>query len=284
MHGRDNGEIEGTAVVLSAGYFGFYAHAGFMLAMEELGIEYRAIAGSSAGAIVAAMHAAGMRAAEIIEALTGVRREALWDSTGIIGILRAVARRGRGWTGLLKGDQFEETLGALLPVKSFEECQRSLYVTALNLTRGAEETFHSGTIADKVRASCAYPFLMSAKNINSCHYWDGGFLSKVPIEVMLERERPSRVIIHYLPTREDETDLAERNWAAIGCLERALTVARKEIERHRLERLEGLDGKVIWVEPQVPRVGPNRLSAGRSAVEAAYLHAKSVLGPQGRLA
>jgi hypothetical protein len=101
---------------------------------------------------------------------------------------------------------------------------------------------------------------------------------------MLERERPSRVIIHYLPTREDETDLAERNWAAIGCLERALTVARKEIERHRLERLEGLDGKVIWVEPHVPRVGPSRLSEGRSAVEAAYLHAKTALASQARLA
>jgi hypothetical protein len=67
-----------------------------------------------------------MQAPEIIETLTGVRREALWDSPGIIGILRAVARRGRGWTGLLKGDQFEETLAALLPVKTFEECRRSL--------------------------------------------------------------------------------------------------------------------------------------------------------------
>ncbi len=269
--------------MLSAGYFGFFAHAGFMLAMEELGIEYRAIAGSSAGAIVAAMHASGMRAADIIESLTGVRRETFWDSTGVIGILRAVARRGRGWTGLLKGDQFEERLGAMLPVKTFEECRRSLYVTALNLTRGVEETFHTGTIADKVRASCAYPFLMSAKNIDGSHYWDGGFLSKVPIEVMLERERPSRVIVHYLPTREDETDLTERNWAAIGCLERALTVARKEIERHRLERLEGLEGRMIWVEPDVPRVGPNMFSAGKSAAEAAYLHAKSALGPKASL-
>lgn len=252
-----------------------------MLALEELGVEYRAIAGSSAGAIVAAMHASGMGAAEIIETLTGVRREALWDGPGIIGILRAVARRGRGWTGLLKGDQFEEALGAMLPVKRFEECPRSLYITALNLTRGVEETFHSGTIADKVRASCAYPFLMSAKSIGGCHYWDGGFLSKVPIEMIFERERPSRVIIHYLPTREDETDLAERNWAAIGCLERALTVARKEIELHRLGKIEGLGGKTIRVEPVVPRVGPNQFSAGKAAVEAAYLHAKAALAGLG---
>jgi len=43
-----------TAIVLSAGYFGFFAHAGFISAVEECGIDYCAIAGSSAGAIVAA--------------------------------------------------------------------------------------------------------------------------------------------------------------------------------------------------------------------------------------
>jgi predicted acylesterase/phospholipase RssA len=35
-----------TAIVLSAGYFGFFAHAGFMLAVEELGIDYRVIRGT----------------------------------------------------------------------------------------------------------------------------------------------------------------------------------------------------------------------------------------------
>src|ERR1044072_1020642 len=157
---------EKGAIVLSAGYFGFFAHAGFMLALEELGIDYAAIAGSSAGSVVAAMHASGIPAAEIIELLSSVRRKDMWDSIGLGGMIGSLMKRGRGWTGLLKGEQFEERLNYRLRVKTLEECRRALYVAALNLTKGIEETFYSGTIADKVRASCSYPLLMSSKAIN----------------------------------------------------------------------------------------------------------------------
>lgn len=268
---------ERVAVVLSAGYFGFFAHAGFMLAVEELGIDYCAIAGSSAGSVVAALHASGMPAAEMIELLAGVRREDLWDSTGVRGILHALIKRGRGWTGLLRGERFEQRLGHHLRVKTFEECARPLYITALNLTRGVEETFHSGTIADKVRASCSYPFLMSSKVIGGSEYWDGGFLTKIPLESMLARERPDRLIIHYLPMREEEASLAERRWSAVALMERALNISRREIERRRLEALGEMREKITWVEPVVPRVTPGTLSTGRAAADAAYRHARLAL-------
>jgi NTE family protein len=261
------------AIVLSAGYFGFFAHAGFMLAIEELGIDYCAIGGSSAGAIVAALHASGVPAGEIIDMLTSVRRRDIWDSTGIGGIARALLRRGRGWTGWLKGNRFEDLMERQLRAKSFEDCPRALYITALNLTHGEDETFTSGTIADKVRASCGYPFLMSPKSLNGCQYWDGGFLAKVPIESILETERPDQVIIHYLTTRTESSRFEERNWSAVALLEQALTAARKEIEQHRLKALGADGGRLIWSEPVVPPIGPNTLSEGRAAVDAAYRQA-----------
>ncbi|HEX8183476.1 MAG TPA: patatin-like phospholipase family protein [Blastocatellia bacterium] len=269
-----NGRV---AIVLSAGYFGFFAHAGFMLAVEELGIDYCAIAGSSAGSVVAAMHASGIPAAEIIELLVSVRRKELWDSTGIGGILQALVKRGRGWTGLLRGQRFEERLNRHLRVNTFEDCRRSLYITALNLTRGIEETFYSGTIADKVRASCSYPFLMSSKAIDGNEYWDGGFLTKIPLETMVEREKPDRLIIHYLPIREEQSSLKERHWSAVALMERALNISRKEIERHRLDALGEIKNRITWVEPVVPRVTPSTLSTGKEAAEAAYRHSKSAL-------
>ena len=262
-----------VAIVLSAGYFGFFAHAGFMLAVEELGINYCAIAGSSAGAIVAALHASGVPAAEIADVLSGVRRRDFWDSTGVGGLLRAAVRKGRGWTGLLKGDLFEELIRRRLRVQNFEECPRALYITALNLSTGADETFHSGTIADKVRASCSYPLLMTPKVIHGAHYWDGGFLSKIPIEALLAAENPDRVIVHYLPTRNGAKDFSESNWSALSIFEKALTAARKEIETRRLNALGEDRHKLVWVEPVVPPVSPKDLSAGKAAIVAAYRHA-----------
>src|ERR1044072_9879192 len=231
-----------------------------MLACEELGLDYAAIAGSSAGSVVAAMHASGVPAAEIIELLSSLRRKDMWDSIGLAGLIGSLMKRGRGWTGLLKGEQFEERLNDRLRVKTFEECPRALYVTALNLTKGIEETFYSGTIADKVRASCSYPFLMSSKAINGDEYWDGGFLTKIPLETMVERERPDRLIIHYLPMGDD-TKFLDRHWAAVGLMERALNISRREIEGHRLNALGPLKDHILRIEPDVPRVGPRDLAA-----------------------
>lgn len=259
-----------TAIVLSAGYFGFFAHAGFMLAVEETGIDYCAISGSSAGAIVAALHASGVPASEIIATLLTIRKKDFWDSHGVTNLLGALLRRGRGWGGLLKGDLFERLIDNQLRVKTFAECQRRLYLTAFNLTRGVDETFASGTIADKVRASCSYPFLMAPRIIDGCEYWDGGFLAKTPFEAMVERERPERLLIHYLPTREDERSLGERNWTAFAMLEKALSAARKEIEGHRLNGLGEMKERILWIEPVVPQLAPDKLAQGGEAIDAAY--------------
>jgi NTE family protein len=271
--GRANGggERPRTAVVLSAGYLGFFAHAGFMKAVEECDIDYTAIAGSSAGAVVAALHASGVPAREIIEMLTSARRKELWDSVGAWGLVKSLARRGRGLTGLLRGERFEERVRRHLRVETFAECPRRLYITALNLTRGVEETFSDGTIADKVRASCAYPFLMAARTIDGDEYWDGGFLSKVPFETMVARERPDRLIVHYLPMRDEEARLRDSEWAALRMMERALAISRKEIERHRLQSLGQLRERLTWVEPAVPRVSARDLSTGRDGIAAAYV-------------
>jgi NTE family protein len=267
---KGQGTKDKIAIVLSAGYFGFFAHAGFMRAVEESGIDYCAIAGSSAGAIVAALHASGVPAAEIIETLLTIRKKDFWDSQGVAGVMRALLRKGRGWGGLLKGDLFERLIDNRLRAKTFEACDRHLYLTAFNLTRGLDETFTAGTIADKVRASCSYPFLMTPRAIEGCDYWDGGFLAKTPFETMVEQEQPDRLIIHYLPTREDERSLGERNWTAFAMLEKALTAARREIEEHRLNGLGEMKAKLVWIKPLVPELGPDKLSQGRVAIEAAY--------------
>lgn len=259
-----------TAIILSAGYFGFFAHAGFMRAVEERKLDYAAIAGSSAGAIVAALHASGVPGAEIIATLAQIRKADFWDSTGVSGFARAVLNKGRGWTGLLKGDSFERLIEGHLRVKTFEECARRLYLTAFNLTAGKDETFVSGTIADKVRASCSYPFLMAPKKIGKSEYWDGGFLAKVPLEMILEREQPDRILIHYLPTRDDRRSFNERNWTALAMLEKSLAVARKEIEQHRLNALQKFTERMVWIEPQVPQLGADKLGQGQQAIEVAY--------------
>src|SRR5690606_24931118 len=96
-------ELRGRRVgaVLSAGYFGFFGHAGFVAALWSAGVERVAWAGTSAGALVAALAASGLEPPEIAERLLRLRRNDFWDPTPIRWLGEAV--RGRIPTGILAG-------------------------------------------------------------------------------------------------------------------------------------------------------------------------------------
>lgn len=272
------GGSERIGVVLSAGFFGFFAHAGFLVALEELGIEYQAIAGSSAGALVAAFAASGMPPREIAGLLTGLRRQDFWDPS-FLRILQGLVTLGRGWTGLLTGHRLESLIESHLRVKTFEECSKALYVSAVNLTTGKNVTFSDGTIADKVCASCSYPFLFAARRIGENRYWDGGVTVKVPLEVMREKAQVNRIIVHYLPSAplEESNRFLRRPLTPLHLMLRGLDITRREIESLRREKHEGGGSGVQYVTTQVPRCGPDRLHLGPQIVEAARASAHRAL-------
>jgi len=271
-------------VVLTASFFGFFAHTGFLLALEEAGLEYDCISGTSAGALVAALSASGVRAREIAGLLAELRPHDFWDAPSLLSSVKSLLAGGRGWTGYLRGERMESLLNEHLRARRFEECRARLYITALNLSEGREETFTSGEIARAVRASCSYPFLISATEIDGAYYWDGGFITKTPLEEMISRERPERVLIHYVPMRDDlkPRNFLERRGSALHILERALAVLRVEIEAHRRRALASYAGRVDWVTAaDLPPVKARTLEGGREAMEAAYENARRYLRSSG---
>src|SRR5271155_5252149 len=56
----------GVAVSFNSSFMGFYAHAGFLDGLVQLGIQPVAVSGASGGSFVAGLYAAGMSPAEII--------------------------------------------------------------------------------------------------------------------------------------------------------------------------------------------------------------------------
>ena len=61
-------------VVFSSGFFGFFAHGGFLAAVRELQIEPSGYAGTSSGAILAAMAASEMTDIAIKEILFNLKK------------------------------------------------------------------------------------------------------------------------------------------------------------------------------------------------------------------
>jgi NTE family protein len=183
-----------TAISFSSGFFGFYHHAGVLLALDELGIKPIRAAGTSAGAIVAAMYACGIKPDKICNELTKIKRSDFWDlhfpftKTGF---------------GLLKGKKFEKALATILTADTFEECSLPLSLGAYCLSDGRPKQLSDGPLIPAVLASCAVPYLFPPVEISGKKYLDGGFAEKTPLGHLVHHNDIDTVIVSYMPPREE---------------------------------------------------------------------------------
>lgn len=265
-----------VGLVLSAGYFGFFGHAGLLAALDVAGLRPCALSGSSAGALVGAFAAAGMPPDRIGQLLLELRRQDFWDPVGLRDVLW---RRDLPATGLLRGERFFALLRDRLPVRSFEQCITPLQVEVANLSSGESEVLHSGDLARAVWASCAYPGLFLPVRLGHQFYWDGGLVNKAPVACLLDRGEVDALLIHWLPSSELQVPLA-RGLGLRGHLPtmaRGFAMARRENSRLQA-RLALANGVPVYaLRPDLPRVGPTRLGLGRQAMEQAQQQAAAAL-------
>ena len=170
-------------LALSSGFFGFFAHAGLVCALDEAGLAPASLSGSSAGALVAGAWASGRSGEEIAERILALRREDFWDL-------------GPG-PGLLRGALFQALLEQTLEAATFEACRAPLSVSVYDVRARRTVALSRGPLAVAVRASCTFPGLFQPTVIAGRPYLDGGI-----------RDRPgllgapsSRVLFHHLASR-----------------------------------------------------------------------------------
>lgn len=217
------------SLVMSSGFFGFFAHCGMLSVLEEEGLVPQGLAGSSAGALVAGCWAAGLSAESIRERLLTLKRQDFWDP-------------GLGW-GFLKGRKFQAELHDLLPVHTFEECRTPLRMSLYDVRRRTTVVRSEGPLVPAIHASCAVPFLFQPVRMEGRLYLDGGVSDRPGLAGVPSSER---VLFHHLASRSP--------WR------------RKNSPSLQLPQREGLTSLVIH---GLPRVNPFRLERGRQAYFAA---------------
>ena len=266
--------MERVGVILSTGDLrGVFAHAGFLLALDELGISCQAMAGSSAGAIVAAIVASGTSVKEFAEWLKGLKVKHYWQPDSVFAILyNMIVKSGRGYTGIVSTNRLEETITGLLKARTFESCPISLYLVATNLTKSVKEVFHTGEIAPRAVASAAIPALFKAKRIGESYYVDGGVFEITPNSAVCCKEQLDTLIVNRIKTgldrvrgdnqfldepwslvqltgrilnaiyeRDEVTDESQTVPCPCGCKASILTIVPRISPIHRLEPERGTD-------------------------------------------
>ncbi|MGC4116862.1 MAG: patatin-like phospholipase family protein [Myxococcales bacterium] len=263
-----------VGVVLSAGYFGFFGHAGFLQALSEAGIVPSCFSGTSAGALVGAMAAAGMSGVDVVERLRRLERKDFWDPDPL-GILSGA--NAHGATGLLAGRKLRRMLERELPAR-FEDLRHPLVVVAANLTRNAPEAFDRGELPPVVHASCAYPGMFRAAEVGGELYWDGGLLDKAPALALHRAQKPDVVLVHYLPSRSSASGKGPSGWAAWPkAMAAAMAALRQDHFRLQVEQLRQAGVEVVVVENVLPALGPNELASGVEVAELARRKASETL-------
>ena len=148
------------------------SHVGVLRALTEAGHEPDGIAGTSFGAIVAALYALGGPLDEMERLLLAPRAREVWQQGLDFGLHRLSLVRGRRLERWL-----DETLyhGA-----TFKDLAKPLAIATTNLATGELHVASEGSLASAVVASCSLPLLFAPVNLGSEWLVDGGFVEAVP--------------------------------------------------------------------------------------------------------
>ncbi len=225
------------SMTLSAGFFGFFAHAGVMTVLEDAGLLLECFSGACAGALVGGIWASGVNATTIRDELLRLRREDFWDV--------------RPGLGLLAGHLFRSRVESLLQARAFEHCRVPASLSVYDVLARSTRVVDRGPLAPAIVASCAVPGLFHPVWLNGRLLLDGGILDRHGLAGM---PKDTRVFYHHLASRSP--------WRRNGS------------ESLEVPERPGLTALVIG---SLPRVGPFRLERGRRAFDIGARSAKEAL-------
>jgi NTE family protein len=165
------------------------AHLGGLKALEEARIEPDLVAGTSAGAIVGALYAAGL---SIDEMRDFVRDASLWKAFKV----------NMPFAGFAKLTYLEERLAKYISEDSFESLPKSLFVAVTNLNSGELEIRDSGPLFAAVTASASVPLVFQPVKMDGNLYVDGGLMANLPVKPLVEKKADFIIGVNVVPMIE----------------------------------------------------------------------------------
>ncbi len=175
--------VPAIGLALGGGFARGMAHIGVLKVLEEEGVPIRIIAGTSVGALIGACYCSGLSIDELEKVAHSVR-------------FTTFARWTVSRYGFASNDRMVQFLNRTLKVKTFEELRIPLGVTATDFNSGEGVVFHSGSMVDPVRASCAYPGMFLPVEIRGRWLVDGMLSHPVPTSPLHEMGADRVIAVH----------------------------------------------------------------------------------------
>jgi NTE family protein len=184
---------EKVALALGAGGARGLAQIGVIEALQARGLRIDAVAGSSSGALVGGIFAAG-KLSEFRERLESMSRA---------DFLRLLAEPAFGQGGLFRGHRLVEAMREVVGDPDIESLPVPFVAVAVDLLRQREVWLRTGPLWRAIRASFAIPGLFTPAEVHGRELVDGGLLAPLPIAAtrLSDAHRLIAVDMHGWPER-----------------------------------------------------------------------------------
>ncbi len=256
------------------------AHIGVLKALEQLRIPIDYVAGTSSGAIIGGLYAAGMSPEEIELRITSID----WDDI----LTDRLARRDlsyrrkqddreylfpidigvRGFQlifprGLIAGQKVGFFLrSATLPVSgenNFDHLPIPFRAIATDLETGAPVVLRSGDLAEALQASMSVPGIFSPVEIGGRLLVDGGMSANIPVQAVLDMGADIVIAVNI------SAQLLSRNEldSAVDISNQALSFLSQKTNQQQLALLRPSD---VTISPELLDVGAAEFERGAEIV------------------
>jgi NTE family protein len=234
------------ALALGGGAARGFAHVGVIQVLEEAHVKLDLMTGTSAGSVVAALHASGRNGIEL-QRIAETMDEATFEDWTLTSINR----------GVLQGDALAHYVSQQVGGRRIEELPVPLGILATDLRTGEGVLFERGDVATAVRASSAVPGVFHPVSILGRDYVDGGLVAPVPA-------RQARQMGADLIVAVDISEVPSDNVPSgmFNILLQTFTIMSKSINARELQ-----GSNLIIVRPSLNGISATDFSARQQAIQ-----------------
>ena len=248
------GQQGGISLALGGGAARTLAHVGVLRVLAREGIAVGSLAGTSGGALIAALVAAGYP-------LEDIEREARTMGW------RRIAEFRPSPLGLMSTERLGQFIRRTIGDLRFEELRLPCAIVAADLTAQTRRVFRTGRVIPAIEASCAIPEFFRPVEIDGHFYIDGGVVEPLPIHTLIDLtiDRPGPIVAVNVLGRAPRQAAPRHIWQLVGQITRLVQyemVCQASLRADLLVEPEVGDFPIFTLEN-----APGLIAAGERAME-----------------
>jgi NTE family protein len=247
-----------VAVIASGGSGALASMVGVVRVLEEAGVRPAGYGVCSGSALFGVPLAAGMSPAEVAAETLALRPQDYLDPDWL-GLARAPATLGRGWSGLLRGAALEETFRRMLGDVTLGELPTPVWMPVFNIEQNrlaylGPDTHPDLSAARAVRMAVGLPLAIQPAELAGGWWLDGGIVEILPSAPFLAGDRCDAAIVvngFYAPgfTPDEEPRWRESLFSVLHVANQSRVMQHVHIARRSIADLHGAVPATVELTP-----------------------------------